>query len=46
MEGKEKLKINIYPPELEILEDNKEKIIIKINENFTKIQRKHYFIIR
>ena len=35
MEGKEKLKINIYPPELEILEDNKEKIIIKINENFT-----------
>ena len=35
MEGKEKLRINIYPPELEIIEDNKEKVTIKINENFT-----------
>ena len=35
MEGKEKLRINIYPPELEIIEDNKEKVAIKINENFT-----------
>ena len=35
MQDQEKLKFNIYPPELEILENNKEKIIIKINENFT-----------
>ena len=35
MEGKEKLRINIYPPELEIIEDKKEKVAIKINENFT-----------
>ena len=35
MEGQEKLKINIYPPEIEISESNKETIHIKINENFT-----------
>ena len=35
MEGKEKLKINIYPPELEISGIGQENIIIKIQENFT-----------
>ena len=35
MESQEKLKINIYPPEIEITEQNKETIHIKINENFT-----------
>lgn len=35
MENDEKLKINIYPAELEITKDNNEKIILKINENFT-----------
>ena len=35
METQEKLKINIYPPELEISQSGQEKIIIKINENFT-----------
>ena len=35
METQEKLKINIYPPELEITSEGKEKILIKINENFT-----------
>jgi dynein assembly factor with WDR repeat domains 1 len=35
MESQEKLKINIYPSELEILKDNKEKITINITENFT-----------
>lgn len=35
MENTEKLKINIYPSELEIKKDNNETIIIKISENFT-----------
>ena len=35
MEGQEKLKINIYPPELEISGIGQENIIIKIHENFT-----------
>ena len=35
MEGQEKLKINIYPPEIEMTLQNNEKIHIKINENFT-----------
>ena len=35
MESQEKLKINIYPPEIEISEQNKDTIHIKINENFT-----------
>ena len=35
MENEEKLKINIYPSELEIQKDNKEKTILKISENFT-----------
>lgn len=35
MENEEKLKINIYPSELEILKDNNEKFVIKISENFT-----------
>ena len=35
MEGQEKLKINIYPPELEISGIGQENIIIKIQENFT-----------
>jgi WD40 repeat protein len=35
MEGQEKLKINIYPPELEISGNGQENIIIQIHENFT-----------
>ena len=35
MENEEKLKLNIYPSELEIQKDNNEKIILKITENFT-----------
>ena len=34
-ESDEKLKINIYPPELEIISNNNQSIHIKINENFT-----------
>ena len=35
MENNEKIKINIFPAELEITKDNKEKIILKITENFS-----------
>ena len=35
MEGQEKLKNSIYPPEIEITSQNNEIIHIKINENFT-----------
>jgi dynein assembly factor with WDR repeat domains 1 len=35
MENEEKLKIKIFPPELEIEKGNNEKIVIKIHENFS-----------
>ena len=35
MENEEKIKIKIFPAELEITKDNKEKISLKITENFT-----------
>jgi WD40 repeat protein len=35
MEGQEKLKINIYPPEIEITSPNNDKTYIKITENFS-----------
>ena len=35
MESEEKLKIKIFPPELEIQKENSDKIVLKIHENFT-----------